>query len=127
MGFYMNMIQDPGTRMAENEDEIYTLSISSWGVDEHDSDITIFEEIFDVMVPQIAETMQNYTGGYEGIGSVQIIKYVLTYSKFKNTNDIKVAPNPEKEEESDDYEDEDPEDIEFPDSDMVIDTVQRPQ
>ena len=127
IGFYMNMIQDPGTRMAENEDEIYTLSISSWGVDEHDSDIAIFEEIFDVMVPQIAETMQNYTGGYEGIGSVQIIKDVLTYSKFKNTNDIKVAPNPEKEEESDDYEDENPEDIEFPDSDMVIDTVQRPQ
>ena len=148
IAFNMSIMNDPDTVMADNEDEVYSLNVSEWGMDEHDSDIVIFEEIFDLMVPQVAETMQNYTGGYEGIGSDELIKGILTYSKFRNSPYTPAEPVPAEDDDDDldvseeedeevqddqipneEYDETDPDEIDFPDDNgesMIIDTVHRP-
>lgn len=124
--FHEHIVDDAETVLEDDEAgaSAYTLNVSSWGVDEHDSDISIYEDIMNGLINEISMVLQNYNGGYMGFRNVEPIRGLLDYrapSVYRSTE-----PLEEHAEESEEIEESDPDNLDLPDDDMIVETVQRP-
>ena len=124
--FHDHIVDDSETVLADEETgaSAYTLNVSSWGVDEHDSDISIYEDIMNGLINEISMVLQNYNGGYMGFRSVEPIRGLLDYRE--STVYRSTEPLEEQAKESEEIEESDPDELDLPDEDMTIETVQRP-